>query len=239
MGFQRFVGFMNVVFRKPTPMFERYTENARRTIFFGRWEAIQRDSVFIESDHILLALLRDAWLTSTLLNDISVVELRDEFPAPTLKREESRTEPDAPLTDEAKRVLRNAAQEADVFFDHHIGNEHLLLGLLREKSCSAARMLTRRGLGLESLRSRIKDIPRETRRANSGEQSARWRSAGIPEGYACPRLFYNAACETVVVELQGTGDESHHQDGCSRGTGARKSTNRLGIRLRTFRTSRL
>jgi hypothetical protein len=192
-------------------MFERYTENARRTIFFGRSEAIERSSAFIESDHILLALLRDTWLTSTLLNDISVVDLRDEFPAPTLKGEESRTGRDAPLTDEAKRVLRNAAEEADVFFDHHIGNEHLLLGLLREKGCAAAQTLTRRGLRLESLRGRIKDIPRETRKANSGEQSARWRSASIPEGYACPRLFYNAACETVVVELQGTGDESRHR----------------------------
>lgn len=188
-------------------MFERYTANARHTIFFGRSEAIKRGSASIESEHILLALLRDAWLMDNLLSDVSVIELRDEFPAPTVKEEESRTGPDAPLSDESKRVLRNAAEEADVFFDHHIGNEHLLLGLLREKSCSAARMLTRRGLGLESLRSRIKDIPQETRQTNSGEQIARWHSAGIPEGYAWPSLCYNAASETIIVELRGAEKE--------------------------------
>lgn len=171
MSFQRIAEFVKWVFGERATMFERYTENARRTIFFGRSEAIERGSAFIESDHILLALLRDAWLNGNLLNDISVAELRDEFPV--LKGEESSAAPDVPLSNESKRVLSYAAEEADVLLDPHIGNEHLLLGLLREKSCSAARMLTQRGLGLESLRSRIKGIPRETRKANSGEQSAR------------------------------------------------------------------
>jgi ATP-dependent Clp protease ATP-binding subunit ClpA len=134
-----------VVFGKRVPMFERYTENARRTIFFGRSEAIERGSAFIESDHILLALLRDAWLTGNLLNDISAAALRDEFPA--FKGEESSAAPDVPLSNESKRVLSHAAEEADVLFDSHIGNEHLLLGLLREKSCSAARMLTEEDWG--------------------------------------------------------------------------------------------
>ena len=40
-------------------MFERYTERARRTIFFARYEAAQIGSAYIETEHILLGLLRE------------------------------------------------------------------------------------------------------------------------------------------------------------------------------------
>ena len=38
--------------------FERYTENARRTIFFARYEASQFGSAEITAEHVLLGLLR-------------------------------------------------------------------------------------------------------------------------------------------------------------------------------------
>ena len=37
-------------------MFERYTEKARRVIFFARYEASQFGSPCIETEHLLLAL---------------------------------------------------------------------------------------------------------------------------------------------------------------------------------------
>ena len=40
-------------------MFEHYTENAKRTIFFAKCEAGQWGSREIDPEHILLALLRD------------------------------------------------------------------------------------------------------------------------------------------------------------------------------------
>ena len=38
-------------------MFERYTEKARRVIFFARYEASQYGSPYIETEHLLLGLL--------------------------------------------------------------------------------------------------------------------------------------------------------------------------------------
>ncbi len=35
-------------------MFERYTEKARRVIFFARYEASQFGSPYIETEHLLL-----------------------------------------------------------------------------------------------------------------------------------------------------------------------------------------
>ncbi len=40
-------------------MFERYTEKARRVIFFARYEALQYGSRFIAPEHILLGLMRE------------------------------------------------------------------------------------------------------------------------------------------------------------------------------------
>jgi len=40
-------------------MFEVYNEKARRVIFFARFEASQYDSRSIETEHLLLGLLRE------------------------------------------------------------------------------------------------------------------------------------------------------------------------------------
>ena len=50
------------------------------------------------------------------------------------------------LSNECKRVLAYAAEEAERLSHKHIGTEHLLLGLLREEKCFAAEILHERGL---------------------------------------------------------------------------------------------
>jgi len=40
-------------------MFERYTEKARRVIFFARYEALQYGSHTIAPEHVLLGLMRE------------------------------------------------------------------------------------------------------------------------------------------------------------------------------------
>ena len=40
-------------------MFEKYTEKARRVIFFARYEASQFGSPSIETEHLLLGLIRE------------------------------------------------------------------------------------------------------------------------------------------------------------------------------------
>ena len=49
-------------------MFEKYTEKARRVIFFARYEASQFGQPHIETEHLLLGLLReDKALTNRFL----------------------------------------------------------------------------------------------------------------------------------------------------------------------------
>jgi hypothetical protein len=140
-------------------MFERYTEKARRTIFFARYEASQFLSPYIETEHLLLGLLReDKALTNRFLRSHAAVEsIRRQIEGHTMFREKVSTSVDLPLSDECKRVLAYAAEEAERLSHKHIGTEHLLLGLLREEKCFAAAILRERGLALERLREELAD----------------------------------------------------------------------------------
>ena len=135
-------------------MFERYTEKARRVIFFARYEASQFGSPYIETEHLLLGLLReDKALTNRFLHSHGTVEsIRRQIEKHTTIREKTSTSVDLPLSDECKRVLAHAAEEADRLGHKHVGTEHLLLGLLREENCFAQGILKERGIELESIR---------------------------------------------------------------------------------------
>ena len=121
-------------------MFERYTEKARRVIFFARYEASMFGSPYIETEHVLLGLLReDPALTSVVLPSAKSIDaIRTEVEERTSLREKTSTSVDLPLSNESKRVLAYAAEEAERFGHKHIGSEHLLLGLLSEKGAFAA-----------------------------------------------------------------------------------------------------
>ena len=138
-------------------MFERYTEKARRVIFFARYEASQYGSPYIETEHLLLGVLReDKALTHRFLSSHSSVEMiRKQIEANTTKREEISTSVDLPLSNECKRVLAYAAEEAERLSHKHIGTEHLVLGLLREEKCFAAEILHERGLTLSTVREEL------------------------------------------------------------------------------------
>src|SRR5690349_15599900 len=138
-------------------MFERYTEKARRVIFFARYEASQFGSPYIETEHLLLGLLReDKALTNRFLRQHAAVEsIRKQIEGHTTIREKVSTSVDLPLSHECKRVLAYGAEEAERLNHKHIGTEHLLLGLLREEKCFAAEILHERGLRLSTIREEL------------------------------------------------------------------------------------
>src|SRR6266850_1617981 len=138
-------------------MFERYTERARRVIFFARYEASQFGSTTIETEHLLLGLIReDKNLTNRFLRNHSSIEsIRKEIEGRTTIREKVSTSIDLPLSNECKRILAYAAEEAERLNHRHIGTEHLLLGILREEKCVAAEILHERGLRLNAIREEL------------------------------------------------------------------------------------
>lgn len=138
-------------------MFERYTERARRTLFFARYEAIQFGSMTIETEHLLLGLVRPkAGLASLILADagLSPDTVRHVQAHPTAGERLS-TSIEIPFSVEVKRALGFAAEEADRLHHGHIGTEHLLLGLIREERSMAAAILRENGLELQKVRDAI------------------------------------------------------------------------------------
>jgi ATP-dependent Clp protease ATP-binding subunit ClpC len=139
-------------------MFERYTEKARRVIFFARYEASQFGAPAIEPEHLLLGLMReDKTLTGRFFPraQVSIESIRKEIEGRTLLREKISTSVELPLAPETKRVLAYAHEESDRLQHRHIGTEHLLLGLLREERSMAAEILYERGLRLNAVRDEI------------------------------------------------------------------------------------
>ncbi len=144
-------------------MFERYTEKARRVIFFARYEASQFGSPYIETEHLLLGVLReDKALTNRFLRTHASVEsIRKKIEGHAPVREKVPTSVDLPLSDESKRVLAYAAEEAERLANKNIAPEHLFLGLLREERCYAATLLNERGLNLAAAREQIAKMTAE------------------------------------------------------------------------------
>ncbi len=138
-------------------MFERYTEKARRVIFFARYEASQFGADCIETEHLLLGLFReDKALAHRFLTSVDSFEsFRERVRAVTPSRPKISTAVDLPLSHESQRVLAYAAEERERLKHRHISTEHLLLGLLREENCLAATLLRERGLALDRVRAEL------------------------------------------------------------------------------------
>ncbi len=139
-------------------MFERYTERARRVLFFARYEASQLGSISIETEHLLLGLIREGkGLTSRIFarSNLSLEHIRKQIESRTVFREKVSTSVEIPFSGESKRLLQFAAEEADRLLHNYIGTEHLLLGILREERSVAASILKEKGMRLNSVREHI------------------------------------------------------------------------------------
>ena len=156
-------------------MFERYTERARRVLFFARYEASQLGSVSIETEHLLLGLIREGkGLTSRIFarSEVALDSVRKEIEGRTVLREKVSTSVDIPFATETKRALQYAAEEADRLLHTYIGTEHLLLGILREDRSLAASILMEKGLRLDHVREDVVSLLNEKTAAAPRQKDA-------------------------------------------------------------------
>jgi ATP-dependent Clp protease ATP-binding subunit ClpC len=136
-------------------MFEKYTERAKKILFLARYEASQMGSKVIGSEHLLLGLLKEGdEITRELFrrSSVNVELLRAELEAKGPSGEKISTTLEIPFSEETKRVLTCAEEEAERLLHPYVGNEHLLLGLLRVEDSAAGRALHEKGMRLYSVR---------------------------------------------------------------------------------------
>lgn len=136
-------------------MFERYTESARRVLFFARMAVTHLGGRVIEPEHVLLGLIREPEGGAAQIlerSQVSLPSLREETEAKAAAGERAPTSAEIPFSAATRRVLQLAADEADGLAHRGIGTEHLILGLLREEHSSSPSILTSRGLRLNEVR---------------------------------------------------------------------------------------
>lgn len=145
-----------------------FTEAARRGLGTAREEAQRLGRGQVDTEHVLLALARDAdggagRLLGALLApagaDLAALRGRAEAAAAAARR----TGPDLgggdalPYTRGAKRALELALHEAADLGTGRLGTEHLLLGLLAEGRGRAAQVLAEHGVALEAARAALRN----------------------------------------------------------------------------------
>ncbi|HAH87833.1 MAG TPA: type VI secretion system ATPase TssH, partial [Armatimonadetes bacterium] len=141
-------------------MWQRFTERARRVIFFAQEEAGRLGENFVTTEHLLLGLVRESDSVAARILDrmgVSMNRVRSEVER-QVTRGEGRLGQDMQLTPRAKRVIDLAYDEARQLNNNYIGTEHLLLGLIREGEGLAARVLTKLGVDLERTRKEVVNL---------------------------------------------------------------------------------
>ncbi|MGH9379383.1 MAG: ATP-dependent Clp protease ATP-binding subunit [Thermoanaerobaculia bacterium] len=145
-------------------MFEKYNEKARRALFFARYEASKLGSRVIESEHILLGILREGEETvHAILRrfDIRPEDLRREIEGDRVFIERISSTAELPLSEESKKILAYATHEAESMMHPSVGSEHLLIGILRVDECLAAETLVEAGLELPAIREEVLALARQ------------------------------------------------------------------------------
>ncbi len=129
-------------------MFEKYTEAARKVIFFARYEASQLGGDYIDTEHLLLGVFRsDPPLARRVLRDPRQIRsIREELEKQSSGAEKVTVSVDLPLTQISKTVLTRAAKEAELANHPQICPEHLFLALILVE-CTASNSDRQRSYG--------------------------------------------------------------------------------------------
>src|SRR5919109_129306 len=105
-------------------MFERYTEKARRVIFFARYEASQFGSPYIETEHLFLGLLREEkCFAAEILHErgLRLSAIREELARTTQEKTTPSRTRESSLLSEFSRDLTQAAMDSQL--DPLVGRE--------------------------------------------------------------------------------------------------------------------
>jgi hypothetical protein len=131
-------------------MFDRFTEHARRAIFFARYEAGSFGSPFIDTEHLLLGLIREDKVLPARLPGGADERIRKRIETSLSEpRRQISNSVGMPLSD-SKRALSLGAEQADKFHHDAIDSGHLILGLLCMEKCAAATLLQEFGIDYQS-----------------------------------------------------------------------------------------
>lgn len=172
-------------------MVERFTNSAKRAIYFSRFQAIHRDMPAMSPEDLLLGLIWDSETRAERVAGLkeNALDLRaklgvSHFPITSIPYGEKR---DLRLTKEAKLAIIYAIEEANRDCEFEVDTDHLLRGLLRVRSAPSG-LLKESGYSLKSLR-------------NASQDDRKKNPTGKPPWYWKPPFLYSRADVTLAITL--------------------------------------
>jgi ornithine carbamoyltransferase len=145
-------------------MWQRFTERARKVVFYAQEEAGHLGENYVSTEHLLLGLVRENdSVAARVLHrmNVSLGRIRHEIER-QVSRGDGRQGQDMQLTPRAKSVIDMAYDEARTLNNNYIGTEHLLLGLIREEEGLAGRVLIKLGVTLERTLGEVRQLQQGT-----------------------------------------------------------------------------
>jgi len=157
-------------------MWQRFTERARKVVFYAQEEAGRLGENYVSTEHLLLGLVREDDSVAARVLDrlgVSLGRVRSEIER-QVAHGEGRLGQDMQLTPRAKRVIDLAYDEARQLNNNYIGTEHLLLGLIREAEGLAGKVLAMLGADIDRARREVIQLQEGKEKAGNQE------TAGVP-----------------------------------------------------------
>lgn len=134
-------------------MLERFTENAQNALKLAKKAAKINANGYIGSEHLLIGLLEEEEGTAAiLLKEAGADADKTETLIANLIISDGDTQTTGEdYTPRAQRILENSVREADMFHMEKVGTEHILMALLKDTECVAARLLHSMEIDLKKL----------------------------------------------------------------------------------------
>ncbi len=185
-------------------MWQRFTERARKVVFYAQEEAGRLGENYVSTEHLLLGLVRENDSVAARILDrigVSLGRIRSEIER-QVARGDGRLGQDMQLTPRAKRVIDLAYDEARQLNNNYIGTEHLLLGLIREGEGLAGRVLSKLGVDLDRTRREVMNLQEGGGEGAAGggrSQAAKTRTPTLDEfGRDLTELARNEKLDPVI-----------------------------------------
>jgi ATP-dependent Clp protease ATP-binding subunit ClpC len=137
-------------------MFERFSEAAKRVVYFARYEAVQSGAEAIEPEHLLLGILRDGRgrvMEILTKHGITRERVEQDIASRPPAHQSVLSPSEVSVSAETKGVLQRPTSESSS--DLLIDTEHILLGILHQERCLAAIVLQKLGLHASEVREHL------------------------------------------------------------------------------------
>ena len=141
-------------------MWQRFSDSARKVIYYAQEEAQRFGAQVIDPEHLLLGITHNSLcVASRVLTQLGTrPDSFERVISAQLPRAPQNDPSDMTLSPRSKQVVDFAYAEARNLNHNYIGTEHLLLGLLKQRDGIAGEVMNMKGVTLDAARNAVISI---------------------------------------------------------------------------------